>query len=146
VGVSVGVSVAVAVDVAVLVGVEVGVYVAVGVRVGVEDGVIVGVLLGVGVAVSVTTGNLSMGLFSSRSRRIHPPSYACNVFYSWLGATKSQIYPSFVICAENSGHTFNLSPESSSKYNNLYANEPPGPERTLMLVESEMMHMGRDTL
>jgi hypothetical protein len=58
-------------------GVVVWVAVGEGVTVGVEDGV--GVLLGVGVGVNVTAGRISTSLSrSSRSRRIHPPSYSRN--------------------------------------------------------------------
>ena len=68
-------TVAVGVDVSLGVGVKV--LVGDGVTVGVKEGVTVGVLLGVDVGVKVTTGNASGELSrSSRSRRIHPPSYS----------------------------------------------------------------------
>lgn len=107
-GVDEGVVEAVNVNVAVGEGVIVGVSVLVGVDVRVKVGVAVGVLLGVGVDVSVTKGSISMAMFSSRSRRIHLPSNGCRVLSSWLGAIKSQVYPSLSIFAENSGHTFIL--------------------------------------
>ena len=107
-GVSVSVGVDEGVVEAVNVNVGVGEGVIVGVEEGVKDGVTVGVSLGVGVDVNVTAGSMSMAMFSSRSRRIHLPSNGCRVLSSWLGAIKSQVYPSLSIFAENSGHTFIL--------------------------------------
>lgn len=81
------------------------------VRVAVREGVIVGVWLGVGVGVSVITGRMSTELSrSSKSRRIHPPSYG-RIDSFCPGATKSQKYPSFSKRAENQGHM--ISPDSS---------------------------------